>query len=125
MEFSDDLFDDNTDTPKIVTAIIPNNYYKPNVSHKIVIAGKEISSNRKIKSIKILVSDKDKIIDLSQYVKDDTTKVDSNKNTILNKIEDKKERNVERKGASILLWLGIALIIAASIFVYFKFIKKV
>ncbi len=89
--------------------------------HKVNIGGKQIESTRPIKSISINTSGKVTNVDLNQVLKTDSGKVTTSDQVHVIKEEEKSDKNKERSGANVVVFLGSGLFILAFLFFGLKF----
>lgn len=90
--------------------------YRPG-NHTVNIDGKTIFSDRPIKSIDIRNSGKTSVVDRSQFSKKDSGQESQSAAVAVTKVEEKKNKDVDRHGASVLIWIGLGVAIIAGFIV--------
>lgn len=95
---------------------------KKSVTHQVTIAGKEIVSSRKIKSLTIKTAGKITVVDLNQVIKKDSGQTSTTSNVVVKKQEKIKEKTVKKTALS--LWVYV-IIAGLLIFWLFLFRKKI
>lgn len=118
-------FADEGDTTEMANDYAASEPKKATPIHQVSIAGKEISSSRNIKSITIKSTGKILQVDLNQVSKKDSGQASKTSEVVVKKVEDVKEKQVDKTGANVWICLGgLVILIVALRFGYIAWPKR-